>query len=150
MLTAPQSLAALTGTLLHLMEPSVSSVRQERTVTASQSLPGWLPEHNTDFHLYRRFALSTKIPDTKGCLQCRVGKSWPCGAGRGSVSPSPCPPPPSPAVRNPYTGSTFLLAALPASLLLLQWYEPLQKFLLLKVGDQRALGGRMPEGETRV
>lgn len=37
------------------------------------------------------------------------------------------------AVRNPHTGSTFLLAALPASLLLLQWYEPLQKFLLLKV-----------------
>ncbi|KAB0404114.1 hypothetical protein E2I00_008867, partial [Balaenoptera physalus] len=28
--------------------------------------------------------------------------------------------------------STFLLAALPTSLLLLQWYEPLQKFLLLK------------------
>lgn len=44
-----------------------------------------------------------------------------------------CPPPASLAVRNPYTGSTFLLAALPASLLLLQWYEPLQKFLLLKV-----------------
>lgn len=37
------------------------------------------------------------------------------------------------AVRNPHTGSTFLLAAMPASLLLLQWYEPLQKFLLLKV-----------------
>lgn len=66
---------------------------------------------------------------------------------------SPClPPPPPPAVRNPYTGSTFLLAALPASLLLLQWYEPLQKFLLLKVRDQRALGcgggGRMPAEET--
>lgn len=45
-------------------------------------------------------------------------------------------------MRNPYTGSTFLLAALPASLLLLQWYEPLQKFLLLKVwggwGEDRA------------
>lgn len=47
-------------------------------------------------------------------------------------------------MRNPHTGSTFLLAALPSSLLLLQWYEPLQKFLLLKVRGQwgDAPGGR--------
>lgn len=49
-------------------------------------------------------------------------------------------PPASVAVRNPYTGSTFLLAALPASLLLLQWYEPLQKFLLLKVRGRQGGG----------
>lgn len=49
------------------------------------------------------------------------------------MSPARWPPLASLAVRNPYTGSSFLLAALPASLLLLQWYEPLQKFLLLKV-----------------
>lgn len=57
-------------------------------------------------------------------------------------------------MRNPHTGSTFLLAALPASLLLLQWYEPLQKFLLLKVqgwwGDPlgRAAGGLGEEMKT--
>ncbi|XP_012580601.1 PREDICTED: mitogen-activated protein kinase kinase kinase kinase 2 [Condylura cristata] len=73
-----------------------------------QQVPLSIPTNRlTQRIIPRRFALSAKIPDTKGCLQCRV-------------------------VRNPYTGGTFLLAALPASLLLLQWYEPLQKFLLLK------------------
>lgn len=59
-----------------------------------------------------------------------------------------CPRPASLIVRNPYTGSSFLLAALPTSLLLLQWYEPLQKFLLLKVwgGEARATLRRVAVG----
>lgn len=102
--------------------------------------PWMAPRTYIPFDPYRRFALSTKIPDTKGCLQCRVGKSQLRGAGGGATRLDPCPLAPFPTVRNPYTGSTFLLAALPASLLLLQWYEPLQKFLLLKVRDQKTLG----------
>uniref|UniRef100_A0A6Q2WQW2 Mitogen-activated protein kinase kinase kinase kinase n=1 Tax=Esox lucius TaxID=8010 RepID=A0A6Q2WQW2_ESOLU len=37
------------------------------------------------------------------------------------------------SVRNPYTDSTFLCAVVPTGLVLLLWYEPLQKFMKLKV-----------------
>ena len=56
----------------------------------------------------RRFAMSTKMADTKGCYRCCV-------------------------VSNTHDNHMYLCAAMPSNILLMQWYEPLNKFMLRKV-----------------
>ncbi|KAL3872660.1 hypothetical protein ACJMK2_035874 [Sinanodonta woodiana] len=55
----------------------------------------------------RKFTSTTKVPDTRGCTRCCVG-------------------------RNPYNGYRYLCGALPMGIILMQWYEPLNKFMQLK------------------
>ncbi|XP_076835810.1 mitogen-activated protein kinase kinase kinase kinase 6 [Brachyhypopomus gauderio] len=108
---------------LYVMNNVLMSVSGKSSQLTSHSLPA-LFEHRANLqrrqgHLSinahrlstrinsRKYAMSVKIPDTKGCRRCSV-------------------------VRNPYTDSVFLCAAVPSGLVLLMWYEPLQKFMQLK------------------
>lgn len=59
----------------------------------------------------RKFALTTRVPDTRGTSRCCV-------------------------VRNPYNGYKYLCGATPTGIYLMQWYDPLNKFMLLKVINQ--------------
>lgn len=60
----------------------------------------------------RRFMITTKVPETKGCMKCCVA-------------------------RNPYNGYRYLCGCVPGGVFLMQWYDPLNKFMLLKVGLPR-------------
>ncbi|KAA0720400.1 Mitogen-activated protein kinase kinase kinase kinase 3 [Triplophysa tibetana] len=110
-------------TWLYAMNNVLMTISGKSSQLTSHSLPA-LFEHRTNMqrrqgHLainahrlstrinLRKYAVSVKIPDTKGCRRCSV-------------------------VRNPYTDSVFLCAAVPTGLILLLWYEPLEKFMQLK------------------
>lgn len=79
----------------------------------------------------RKFALTTKVPDTKGCTQCCV-------------------------TRNPYNGYKYLCGATPSGIFLMQWYDPLNKFMLLKQcewpSNSGVIGGHIVQngGQTPV
>lgn len=90
--------------------------------------------------LYRKFAVSNKIPDTKGCQKCCVGEFQVGGDVRhhwdylfechSAVFLMPVV---SYAVRNPYTGHKYLCGAFQSSVMLLEWVESMQRFMLIKV-----------------
>ncbi|XP_059210840.1 mitogen-activated protein kinase kinase kinase kinase 2 [Centropristis striata] len=112
-------------TWLYIMNNVLMSVSGKSSQLYSHSLPalfeqrGHMQKKHSSLSLstsrlterisssHRKFAISVKIPDTKGCRRCSVA-------------------------RNPYTDSTFLCGAVPSGLVLLLWYEPLQKFMHLK------------------
>ncbi|XP_052386226.1 mitogen-activated protein kinase kinase kinase kinase 3 isoform X4 [Carassius gibelio] len=76
-----------------------------------QKLPVAIPTYKfPDKIIPRKFAVSNKIPDTRGCQKCCV-------------------------VRNPYTGHKYLCGAFQSSVVLFEWVEAMQRFMLIKSID---------------
>ncbi|XP_016940884.3 mitogen-activated protein kinase kinase kinase kinase 5 isoform X6 [Drosophila suzukii] len=95
-------LMSLSGKSCQLYRHDLVALHSKQTVRFSLHM-NKIPERLVP----RKFALTTKVPDTKCCTQCCV-------------------------TRNPYNGYKYLCGATPSGIFLMQWYDPLNKFMLLK------------------
>uniref|UniRef100_A0A671NP50 non-specific serine/threonine protein kinase n=1 Tax=Sinocyclocheilus anshuiensis TaxID=1608454 RepID=A0A671NP50_9TELE len=111
------SLLSISGKLsCHLYSHSLMGLFEH--ARQMQKLPVAIPTHKLpDKIIPRKFTISTKIPETKGCQKCCV-------------------------VRNPYTGHKYLCGAFQSSVVLFEWVESMQKFMLVKVSSHHCINNR--------
>lgn len=103
------SLLSISGKACHLYSHSLTGLFEH--ARQMQKLPVAIPTYRfPDKMIPRKFSVSNKIPETKGCQKCCV-------------------------VRNPYTGHKYLCGAFQSSVVLFEWVESMQKFMLVKSID---------------
>uniref|UniRef100_A0A915I159 CNH domain-containing protein n=1 Tax=Romanomermis culicivorax TaxID=13658 RepID=A0A915I159_ROMCU len=96
-------LICLQGRTQYLYRHDLVALHQ-RDLTLKLSLPmNKMPEK----FIPRKLAITTRLSETKECFKC-------CTA------------------RNQYNGYKYLAAAVPKGVILMQWYEPLLKYMILK------------------
>lgn len=95
-------LMTLTGKTPHLYRHDLLALQNKQSHRFSLHM-NRIPER----FVPRKFALTTRVPDTRGTIRCCVS-------------------------RNPYNGYKYLCGASSTGIYLMQWYDPLNKFMLLK------------------
>ncbi|XP_054165341.1 mitogen-activated protein kinase kinase kinase kinase 5-like isoform X2 [Oppia nitens] len=99
-------LMSLSGKTAYLYRHDLMTLHSKKNVSFGlpvDSMINKIPERL----MPRKFISSTKVSDTKNCTKCCVG-------------------------RNPYNGYKYLCGATANGIFLMQWYNPLNKFMLLK------------------
>ncbi|XP_060571002.1 mitogen-activated protein kinase kinase kinase kinase 3-like [Ruditapes philippinarum] len=97
-------LMSISGKTPHLYRHDLLMLHSKQTNRFSLPMKTKIPEKLVP----RKYTATSKVPDTKGCMRCCVG-------------------------RNPYNGYKYLCGALPTGIILMQWYDPLNKFMQLKI-----------------
>ncbi|XP_045171077.2 mitogen-activated protein kinase kinase kinase kinase 3-like isoform X2 [Mercenaria mercenaria] len=97
-------LMSVSGKNPHLYRHDLLMLHSKQTNRFSLPMKTKIPEKLVP----RKYTATSKVPDTKGCMRCCVG-------------------------RNPYNGYKYLCGALPTGIILMQWYDPLNKFMQLKI-----------------
>ncbi|XP_052619167.1 mitogen-activated protein kinase kinase kinase kinase 1 isoform X2 [Peromyscus californicus insignis] len=96
-------LMSLSGKTPHLYSHSILGLLERKEIRTGSPIAHISPHR----FLARKNMVSTKVQDTKGCRACCVAESA-------------------------SSGGPFLCGALETSVVLLQWYQPMNKFLLVR------------------
>lgn len=98
---------------LHITENTLITLTGRKNPQLySHELLGLIHQRNTirripEQFVPKRFSITRSIPDTKGCKKCSY-------------------------VKNNFTGEIFLAAATNSNIILLQWVEPMKRFMIAK------------------
>lgn len=101
-------LMALQGRTSYLYRHDLIALSQKNLTLRISKPINKMPEK----YIPKKFAITVRLPETKGALQCTTSR------GEGTQA-----------------SATFLCCCIPSSVLLFQWYEPLNKFLLVRSAE---------------